>query len=210
MTRNLLFSLMLWLLEVILVASFVSDRWTRELQHAEDRMMIGYFGADKESQISHTAQRWFDRLFVSTGIRESVFRYFIPTERERQMSKGFEDVGRNDLFPFIESRLNVLWDTIFQMIKRLTTVCIWLPYLAAALLPFAVDGLVRRKISQTNFDYPSPMAHRYSLYLILGALYLLLVSLTLPFPIPPQAVPIGVFIVAYAVNVLLANTQKRV
>jgi hypothetical protein len=40
---------------------------------------------------------------------------------------------------------------------------------------------------------------------------LLLVSLTLPFPIPipPQAVPIGVFVVAYAVNVLLANTQKR-
>ncbi|MDX8125877.1 DUF4400 domain-containing protein [Methylomonas sp. OY6] len=210
MTRNLLFSLMLWLLEVILVASFVSDRWTRELQLAEDRMMIGYFGADKESQISHTAQRWFDRLFVSTGIRESVFRYFIPTERERQMSKGFEDVGRHDLFPFIESRLNVLWDTIFQMIKRLTTASVWLPYLAASLLPFVVDGLVRRKISQTNFDYPSPMAHRYSLYLILGALYLLLVSLTLPFPIPPQAVPVGVFVVAYAVNVLLANTQKRV
>ena len=210
MTRNLLFSLMLWLLEVILVASFVSDRWTRELQRAEDRMMIGYFGAYKESQISHTAQRWFDRLFVTTGIRDSVFRYFIPTERERQMSKGFEDVGRNDLFPFIESRLNVLWDTIFQMIKRLTTACIWLPYLAASLLPFVVDGLVRRKISQTNFDYPSPMAHRYSLYLILGALYLLLVSLTLPFPIPPQAVPVGVFGVAYAVNVLLANTQKRV
>jgi len=210
MTRNLLFSLMLWLLEVILVASFVSDRWTRELQRAEDQMMIDYFGADKESQISHTAQRWFDRLFVTTGIRESVFRYFIPTERERQMSKGFEDVGRNDLFPFIESRLNVLWDTIFQMIKRLTTACMWLPYLVAALLPFVVDGLVRRKISQTNFDYPSPMAHRYSLYLILGALYLLLVSLTLPFPIPPQAVPVGVFAVAYAVNVLLANTQKRV
>ncbi|MBD9356225.1 DUF4400 domain-containing protein [Methylomonas albis] len=210
MTRNLLFSLMLWLLEMILVASFVSDRWTPELQRAEDRMMIGYFGIEKESQISHTAQRWFDRLFVSTGIRESVFRYFIPTACERQMSKGFEDVRRHDLFPFIESRLNVLWDTIFQMIKRLTTACIWLPYLTAALLPFVIDGLVRRKISQTNFDYPSPMAHRYSLYLILGVLYLLLVSLTLPFPIPPQAIPMSVLAVAYAVNVLLANTQKRV
>ena len=210
MTRNLLFSLMLWLLEVILVASFVSDRWTRELQRAEDQMMIGYFGAAKESQISKTAQRWFDRLFVTTGIRDSVFRYFIPTERERQMSKGFEDVGRNDLFPFIESRLNVLWDTIFQMIKRLTTACIWLPYLAAALLPFVVDGLVRRKISQTNFDYPSPMAHRYSLYAMLGAVYLLFMGLTLPFPVPPQSIPVGIFIVAFAMNVFFANTQKRV
>ncbi|WP_225616165.1 DUF4400 domain-containing protein [Methylomonas albis] len=73
-----------------------------------------------------------------------------------------------------------------------------------------VDGLVRRKSSQTNFDYPSAMAHRYSLYLILGTLYLLLVSLTLPFPIPPQTVPVSIFVVVYAVNVLLANTQKRV
>lgn len=209
MMRNLLFSLILWLLEVILVASFVSDRWTRELQLAEDRMMISYFGINKESQISHTAQRWFDRLFVTNGIQDNVFRYFIPSERERQMSKGFEDVGRNDLFPFIESRLNVLWDTIFQMIKRMTTMSIWFPYLGVALIPFVVDGLVRRKISQTNFDYPSPMIHRYSLYMILAALYLLLVSLTLPFPIPPQAVPVGIFVVVYAINVLLANTQKR-
>ncbi|WP_445368744.1 DUF4400 domain-containing protein [Methylomonas sp. BW4-1] len=139
-----------------------------------------------------------------------MFRYFIPTERERQMSKCFEDVGRNDLFPFIESRLNVLWDTIFQMIKRLTTACIWLPYLATSLLPFVVDGLVRRKISQTNFDYPSPMAHRYSIYAMLGALYLFLMGLTLPFPVPPQSMPIGIFIVAWAMNTLLANTQKRV
>jgi hypothetical protein len=45
--------------------------------------------------------------------------------------------------------------------------------------------------------------------MILAALYLLLVSLTLPFPIPPQAVPVGIFVVVYAINVLLANTQKR-
>ncbi|MDP2904220.1 MAG: hypothetical protein Q8N96_14125, partial [Methylovulum sp.] len=33
---------------------------------------------------------------------------FIPTEHERQLSKGFEEVGRHDLFPFIQSRLDVL------------------------------------------------------------------------------------------------------
>jgi hypothetical protein len=35
-------------------------------------------------------------------------------------------------------------------------------------------------------------------------------GLTLPFPLPPQSILVGVFIVAYAVNVMLANTQKRV
>jgi hypothetical protein len=126
------------------------------------------------------------------------------------MSKGFEDVGRHDLFPFIQSRLDVLWDTVYQMIKRLVIACVWIPFLAVAVIPFMIDGLIRRKISQTNFDYPSPMAHRYSLYVILAALYLLLMGLTLPFPVPPQSLPIGVFIVVLALNIFLANTQKRV
>ena len=210
MQRNLLFSLMIWLLEVILVASFVSDRWTREIQTTEDRMLIAYFGVEKEAEIRHTAQHWFDQLFVRTGMRESVYRYFIPTERERQMSKGFENIGRNDLFPFIQSRLDVLWDTVYQMIKRFVMACAWLPFLAVALMPFTIDGLIRRKVSQTNFDYPSPMAHRYSIYVMLVTAYLLLLGMTLPFPIPPQSMPIGILIVAWAMNVLIANTQKRV
>lgn len=210
MQRNLLLSLLIWLLEIILVASFVSDRWTREIQTTEDKMLIAYFGVEKDAEIRVTSQKWFDRLFVRTGIRESIYHYFIPTERERQLSKGFEEVGRYDLFPFIQSRLDVLWDTVYQMIKRLIMARVWLPFLAVTLVPFAIDGLIRRKISQTNFDYPSPMAHRYSLYAMLGAVYLLFMGLTLPFPVPPQSIPVGIFIVAFAMNVLFANTQKRV
>ncbi len=210
MQRNLLLSLLIWLLEIILVASFVSDRWTREIQTTEDQMLSAYFGIEKDAEIRQTSQKWFDRLFVKTGIRENVYHYFIPTERERQLSKGFEEVGRYDLFPFIQSRLDVLWDTLYQMIKRLIMAWVWLPFLMVTLVPFAIDGLIRRKISQTNFDYPSPMAHRYSLYVILGAVYLLFMGLTLPFPVPPQSIPVGIFIVAFALNVLLANTQKRV
>ncbi|WP_029151651.1 DUF4400 domain-containing protein [Methylovulum miyakonense] len=210
MQRNLLFSLLVWLLEIILVAGFVSDDWARDVQALEDNSLIAYFGVEKEAEIRQTSQQWFDRLFVNTGIRESVYRYFIPTERERQLSKGFEDVGRHDLFPFIQSRLDVLWDTVYQMIKRFIVAWVWWPFLAVTLVPFAIDGLIRRKVSQTNFDYPSPMAHRYSLYVMLGAVYLLLMGLTLPFPVPPQAIPVSVFIVALALNVLLANTQKRV
>ena len=210
MQRNLLLSLLIWLLEIILVASFVSDRWTRDIQTSEDQMLIAYFGVEKDAEIRQTSQKWFDRLFVRTGIRENVYRYFIPTERERQLSKGFEDVGRHDLFPFIQSRLDVLMDTLYQMIKRFIMAWVWLPFLAVTLVSFAIDGLIRRKISQTNFDYPSPLAHRYSLYIMLGAVYLLFMGLTLPFPVPPQSIPVGIFVVAFAMNVLLANTQKRV
>jgi hypothetical protein len=63
------------------------------------------------------------------------------------------------------------------------------------ILLFAIDGLIRRKVSQTNFDYPSPLAYRYRLYIMLGSVYLLFMGLTLPFPLPQQSIPVGIFIV---------------
>ena len=126
------------------------------------------------------------------------------------MSVGFENVGRHDLFPFIQSRLDVLWDTIYQMIKRFIMAWVWLPFLGVTLLPLCIDGIIKRKISQTNFDYPSPMAHRYSLFVVFCSIYLLFIGVTVPFPVPSQASPIGVFILACSVNVLFANTRKRI
>ena len=96
------------------------------------------------------------------------------------------------------------------MIKCFIKAWVWLPFLAVTLVPFAIVGLIRRKVSQTNFDYSSPLAHRYSLYIMPGGVYLLFMGLTPPFPVPPQSIPVGIFIVAFALNVFLANTQKRV
>ncbi len=135
MQRNLLLSLLIWLLELILVAGFVSDHWTREIQTAEDQMMTSYFGVEKEAEIRLNTQKWFDRLFVKTGIRSSIYHYFIPTEHERQLLIGFEEFGRHGLFPFIQSRLDVLMDTLYQMIKRFVMAGVWLPFLVITLPP---------------------------------------------------------------------------
>lgn len=210
MTRNIFLSILIWLLEIVLVAALISEQWTRSIQATEERMLLDYFGAEKATELRKTAMDGFEALFVRTGIRDSVYGYFIPTEGERQRSRGFEDVGRYDLFPFLQGRLDVLFESLYQMIHRAVVTAAWLPFLGVAVVPFAIDGLVRRKIRQTNFAYSSPVAHRYSLYVILGIAYLLLVVWTLPVPVPPQSIPIGLFVVACALNVLLANTQKRI
>ena len=157
MPRNLLLSLLIWLLEIILVASFVSDRWTREIQAAEDKMLITYMGAQKDAEIRQISQNWFDRLFVKTGIRESVYRYFIPTERERQLSKGFEDVGRDDLFPFIHSRLDVLMDTLYQMIKRFIMAWVWWPFFSGYLDAFCNRRTDSAKSQSDQFRLSQPL-----------------------------------------------------
>lgn len=210
MPRSLLLSLVIWLVEILFVTALVSDEWLRSVQRSEDAMIVSYLGATKDREIRRETQDWFDRLFVRTGIQDSVWHYFIPTETERQGSMGFEDVGRDNLFPFMAERLRVLWDSVYQMLRRFLLIIAWWPYLLAAVLPFSIDGMVQRRIKQSNFAYSSPLVHRYSLYAILGMIYILLLSLTLPFPIPPQVIPLALTVCAVAMNVHLANTQKRV
>jgi len=210
MQRSILLSLMIWLLEVVFVAALVSDDWLKTVQHTEDAMVVSYLGKEKDAEIRHTATAWFDRLFVRTGVKDRVYRYFIPSEHERQSSIGFQDIGRDNLFPFIAARIQVLWDSVYQSMLRFFLMLAWWPFLLAILFPFATDGLARRKIKQSNFDYSSPLAHRYSFFALLGILYLLLVGLTFPFPVHPQAMPVACMATALAVNVYLAHTQKRV
>ncbi len=210
MQRSILLSLMIWQLEVVFVAALVSDDWLKTVQHTEDAMVVSYLGKEKDAEIRHTATAWFDRLFVRTGVKDRVYRYFIPSEHERQSSIGFQDIGRENLFPFIAARLQVLWDSIYQSMMRFFLMLAWWPFLLAILFPFAMDGLARRKIKQSNFDYSSPLAHRYSFFALLGILYVLLLGLTFPFPVPPQAVPVACCAIGLAVNVYLAHTQKRI
>jgi hypothetical protein len=56
----------------------------------------------------------------------------------------------------------------FPVPERFIMALAWTPCFLAALFPFVIDGLVIRKISQAHFDYPIPMAHRFSLYAMLG------------------------------------------
>ena len=83
----------------------------------------------------------------------------------------------------------MVWDGIYLAMRRFFLMLSWWPFLLAILFPFAMDGLARRKVKQSNFDYSSPLAHRYGFFTLLGILYLMLVGLTFPFPLPPQTMP---------------------
>ena len=129
MQRSILLSLMIWLLEAVLVAALVSDDWLKTVQQSEDAMTVAYLGKEKDAEIRHTAKFWFERLFVKTGVKETVYRYFIPSEQERQQSLGFENMGRDSLFPFIAERIQVIWDGIYQAIRRFFLMLSWWPFL---------------------------------------------------------------------------------
>jgi hypothetical protein len=210
MHRNIFLSLILWVVEVVFVTALVSDDWMRSIQDTEDKMVVEFLGKEKDEEVRKQAQDWFDKIFVKTGAQQSVYHYFIPTEEERAASIGFQDVGRDNLFPYITSRLQTLWDSIYQAIRRFFFVLCWWPFMISAFIPFIIDGLVKRKVKQSNFDYSSPLVHRYSFLFSVGVLYVLMLGLTFPFPVPPQIMPLTWIGMALALNGYLANTQKRI
>ena len=79
-----------------------------------------------------------------------------------------------------------------------------------AVLGAAADRLIRRRIRLAGFDYPSPLAHRLAVRVLLGLGFLVGFGLLLPLPVPPLAIPLLALIAATALAVLLTQTQKRV
>lgn len=71
------------------------------------------------------------------------------------------------------------------------------------------DGWLRRRIRQYSFAYASPLTHhlalRLALWVVLGALLLLVA----PIPLPALGVPVLGAVVALLFGVALAKTQKR-
>ena len=133
----------------------------------------------------------------------------MPDRGSRLNLSGLDRNGA-DVGAFLSQRLALLGDAIYRIIWRGLLVLAFLPFLLAALLPFLVDGMMQRKIRQSNFDYPSPLAHRSSLYTLTGVLALFPILLVAPVPMPPQTIPLLMIVIPWAANIHIANTQKRI
>lgn len=201
--------LLVVLLHVILYAVFIGDQWLRQSLTREMAMNESMFG-EQLAQISHDrGTRWFTASLVEPRIVEHSFMLVIPTAEQKRQSRGLESLG-TVFFDWAEQRLRVFWTLVYQSFLRVANVMLWFPYVLFLLVPFVVDGLVQRRIKQTNFDYTSPLRYTLSLRLIgyLGLAFFLLIFA--PIPMPPVTVPIFMVCACACLGMLAANTIKRV
>jgi uncharacterized membrane protein YoaK (UPF0700 family) len=94
-------------------------------------------------------------------------------------------------------------------VQRIVMLLAWWPFLGFALVGAIADGLLRRRIRQSGFDYPSPLTHQMAVQLLLGLGLVVSLGLFAPLPLPPLAVPVVAIVLAVAVSVLLTQMQKR-
>jgi len=210
MLKWLLLGLLLLCVEITLVVILVTDQAVQAAIATERALAADWLGDRAATQVEQQANRGFNRRFVHTGVVATSYATLLPDEQVRRRSNVLADMGSKDIFPYLEGRLQVLWDTVRQVCWRLALVLLWGWYLALPAFAALLDGLLRRRVKLAELGNCSPTFHRYSLYGLLMLLYLFVLSLLAPWPLSPAVTLVLMILAILCVNGLLANTPARV
>ncbi|MGI9295060.1 MAG: DUF4400 domain-containing protein [Pseudomonadales bacterium] len=206
MARVLLF-LLLWCLQITLVAVFASSAWIQEQIAKEKDSVHAYLGGDTASHIGKRADESFQSLFVDTQVVDGLYGYLIPNAKT---PKHGTEVLAPWFFSWLDDSLQTFWWVAYQAIYRLILFSEWMPYLGILLLAAIVDGLVERKIRKKTGDYANSVRYRAGVRALLVLVIIPLLYLTLPISVSPLIVPIWIFSVSIVLMLVAGNAQHRI
>ena len=200
-----------WILiiELLLILVFVPGEWTERVIKSEQQKVERALGRETRDWVYGNAARWYSATFVETGIYRGMHQLVVPSETERARSAGMEDMG-SGLWPWVEDRLGSLMHVIYQVFARISLMLVWSPYMIILLLPAIWDGMMSWKIKRTNFDYASPIFHRYGSRSVVVVVQLLLIAFFAPVALNPMLAPVAMMVICLLIGVSVGNFQKRV
>lgn len=203
--------LVAWMLviEVVIVLIFVPGDFTTRAIKQETLLIEKHLGKDTRKWVTGKADAWYQSSVIDSGFYTGLHRTFIPTQEEKDGSLALESFG-GWWFDFLSARINTFTKVIYQFYLRTAQFYLWMPYMLILLVPSLFDGLMTWRIKQTNFDYASPVVHRYStraiFFIVVGAF---LISF-FPIVITPILMPILMMLWSVAAGLMVGNYQKRV
>ncbi|RCW63303.1 uncharacterized protein DUF4400 [Marinobacter nauticus] len=206
MNKPLLITIFLVALEVLFIAALLPGRWSEQAMQREAQMIESVSGRDHRDQILSTATDWYTRTLIQTGVWQSMFNMLIPDDSLREKSV----VKADGWFKIVDDRLTSIQQSVYLVYVRISLLVSWLPYVPLLLIPAVWDGLMTWKIKKTNFDYASPVLHRYALR---GSMVMVMVSFAIfmmPIPIAPFYIPAALMFSVVAIGIAAGNLQKRI
>lgn len=203
--------LVVWLLviELLVILLLVPGDWTDRAIKEESKLVEANLGSHTRYWIEDKAESWYQSTMIDSGFYEGVYYTLIPTEEQRLNSRGMEKMGLW-WFQWAEGRIEALGNIVYQFYTRMALLLAWAPYMAILFLPAMYDGMMTWRIKRTNFDYASPVIHRYGVrfigYLLLG----LGIAFFAPIALNPIIIPIVMMACCVLVGIAMGNLQKRV
>lgn len=199
----------LLLLEATVILLLIPGDWTKKQIKIEQRYVEQTLGEETREWVKKRANSWYNYAILDSGFYEGALNTLIPTETEKKRSRGMEKMGQ-DWFAWVEGRLNAFMNAAYQFFSRLALLLAWLPYMLILAIPASYDGLMTWKIKRTNFDYSSPVMHRYA---VRGASYLvfgLLAAFMAPIALNPVIIPVALMGTIVLIGLAMGNVQKRI
>lgn len=202
--------------EVAVVLFLVSADYARDGTVKEGAWISEALGDETNREIQRRADAMYEDTVIRWELTEWFYRLFIPSESERDGSRGLEtlgelgDLGSGSVFSVAESRWSAFLDMTYWTMRRIALFTIWLPVWLPAFVIAGVCGWLERAVKKTDFGYTSPVLFANSWKALICALLLLLVSFLCPMPMPPSIVPALLGFMAILVGLCLGNVQKRI
>ncbi len=89
--------------------TMTDSEFARKNTQAEGEMLERSFGTETAMAITNQADIWYDRYIVANDLEEKTLHHFVPTQEERNASRGIETMG-DWLFPIVEERIVGMFD----------------------------------------------------------------------------------------------------
>jgi hypothetical protein len=207
--RDTTVAITLIVMEFILLSALVPTAWSNRVRDLEQRWLYETMGTETAEMILASAAGAYRWAFVDTGLVEGSYDLLLPDDASIRARPELGKLADSPLWPWLGQRLDVIWQSLYMAMQRAVLLLAWWPFLAFALVGGVADGLLRRRIRQSGFDYPSPLAHRLAVRAMLWMGFLVALGLLVPLPVPPLAVPTVGASLGIALAVMLAQTQKR-
>ena len=196
------------LLHVVLYTIFMREEWIHGAIASERDSAHAVFGEDLAVDAHNRGVAWYTTLMVDSGVVYNTFAAYTVPKEQRNAAEPTDNMWPA-FFDWWEGRLRLFFTVFYQACLRASAAVVWLPYTLLLLIPFVVDGLVQRQIKKTNFDYVSPILHRYSLHLIEILAVAIFMLFFAPWAMPVWLVPTVLVVCSASAGLILSNTQKR-
>ena len=197
------------LFEILIVLILIPGDHTnlcieREMGYIEESL-----GIQSKDWVTEKANDWYQSTIIDSGVYTGTYQILIPSENERIRSRGMENMG-TAWFQLVSNRIEATFRVVYQFLMRLALLVTWAPYMLILLVPAIFDGMMTRSIKQTNFDYASPIVHRYSVRGSIILLFGLIITFFAPMALNPIIIPVVLMITSVLCGTAWANLQKRI
>lgn len=195
--------------EAAICLFLISSDYARKSTIQEAAWINASLGESTSLQLQQRADAMYESTVMRWQLDDWFHQLFIPSESERQNSKGLEALGEK-AFDLVESRWAAFLDMTYWFMRRIALFTIWLPIWVPAFVISAMGGWLERAVKKTDFGYASPFIFSYAWRAVVFGVALMLLSFFCPVPMPPSAVPALLGVIAVLLGLCFGNVQKRI